>query len=89
MEADANKVNALRAGIVKTHSALFYPRVKFSKAGLITPSGPSGMIAGLMARTDSQRGVWKAPAGIEADLRSVLDVELNLTDGETRLNKLG
>jgi len=90
MEADAAKVNSLRAGIVKDHSAIFYPRVKFSDGGVIKPIGPSGMIAGLMARTDSQRGVWKAPAGIEADLRGVLDVELNMTDGENGvLNKLG
>jgi hypothetical protein len=90
MDADAAKVNSLRAGIVKTHSAIFYPRVKYSDAGIIKPVGPSGMIAGLMARTDSQRGVWKAPAGIEADLRGVMDVEINLTDNENGvLNKLG
>ena len=90
MDADAAKVNSLRAGIVKTHSAIYYPRVKYSDAGVIKPVGPSGMIAGLMARTDSQRGVWKAPAGIEADLRGVMDVEINLTDGENGvLNKLG
>jgi phage tail sheath protein FI len=90
MEADAAKVNSLRVGIVKQNSAIFYPRVKFSDAGIIKPIGPSGMLAGLLARTDSQRGVWKAPAGIEADLRGVLDVELNLTDNENGvLNKLG
>lgn len=90
MEADAAKVNSLRAGIVKSHSAIFYPRVKYSDAGIVKSIGPSGMIAGLMARTDSQRGVWKAPAGTEADLRGVLDVELNLTDAENGvLNKLG
>ena len=33
---------------------------------------------------------WKAPAGTEADLRGVLDVEVNLTDLENGvLNKLG
>lgn len=90
MAADAIAVDTLRAGIVKQNSALFYPRVQFSDAGLIRPIGPSGMIAGLMARTDSQRGVWKAPAGTEADLRGVLDVELNMTDMENGvLNKLG
>jgi phage tail sheath protein FI len=48
------------------------------------------MIAGLMARTDSQRGVWKAPAGIEADLRGLTDLEINMTDNENGvLNKLG
>jgi uncharacterized protein len=90
MDADAAKVNSLRAGIVKQNSAVFYPRVKFSDAGIIKPTGPSGMIAGLMARTDSQRGIWKAPAGTDADLRGVMDVELNMTDNENGvLNKLG
>ena len=90
MVADAAKVNSLRAGIVKQNSAIFYPRLKYSDVGIIKPIGPSGMIAGLMARTDSQRGVWKAPAGTEADLRGVLDVELNMTDMENGvLNKLG
>ncbi len=88
--ADAAKVNSLRAGVVKDYSAIFYPRVKFSDGGIVKPIGPSGMIAGLMARTDTQRGVWKAPAGTEADLRGVLDVELNMTDNENGvLNKLG
>ena len=88
--ADASAVNSLRALVVKDHSAVFYPRVQYSDAGLKKLIGPAGMIAGLMARTDSQRGVWKAPAGTEAALFGVLDLELNLTDLENGvLNKLG
>jgi phage tail sheath protein FI len=88
--ADAAKVNTFRTGISKQYSAVFYPRIKFSDAGIVKTIGASGAIAGLMARTDSQRGVWKAPAGTEADLRNVSDVELNLTDNENGvLNKLG
>ncbi len=88
--ADASAVNSLRALVVKDHSAVFYPKVQYSDAGLKKLIGPSGMIAGLMARTDSTRGVWKAPAGTEADLRGVLDLEVNLTDLENGvLNKLG
>lgn len=87
--ADASAVNSLRALVVKDHSAVFYPKVQYSDAGLKKLIGPSGMIAGLMARTDSQRGVWKAPAGTEADLRGVLDLEVSLTDLENGvLNKL-
>jgi phage tail sheath protein FI len=89
-EADASAVNALRALVVKDHSAVFYPRAQYSDAGLKKLIGPSGMIAGLMARIDSQRGVWKAPAGTEAALFGVLDLEVNLTDLENGvLNKLG
>ncbi|MBV9958313.1 MAG: phage tail sheath family protein [Acidobacteria bacterium] len=88
--ADASDVNSFRQLVVKDHSAVFYPKVVYSDAGLRKTIGPAGMIAGLMARTDSQRGVWKAPAGTEADLRGILDLEVNLTDLENGvLNKLG
>jgi phage tail sheath protein FI len=88
--ADASLVNSLRALVVKDHSAVFYPKVQYSDAGLKKLIGPSGIIAGLMARTDTERGVWKAPAGVGADLRGVLDLEVNLTDLENGvLNKLG
>jgi phage tail sheath protein FI len=43
---------------------------------------PSGYVAGLFARTDSARGVWKAPAGTEASLSGVLGVKTMLTNGE-------
>ncbi len=36
--------------------------------GVIQPMPPSGFVAGVYARTDSQRGVWKAPAGIAATI---------------------
>jgi phage tail sheath protein FI len=35
-----------------------------------------------MARIDANRGVWKAPAGIEADLRGVQGVERTMSDPE-------
>jgi|SRR5215213_657284 len=43
---------------------------------------PSGFVAGLFARTDAQRGVWKAPAGTEASLTGAAGVTRILTDGE-------
>ncbi|MFQ5793443.1 MAG: phage tail sheath family protein [Candidatus Bipolaricaulia bacterium] len=88
--ATSVEVNNLRALVVKDYSAVFYPKVQYSDTGIKKLIGPSGMIAGLMARIDSTRGVWKAPAGTEADLRGVLDLEVNLTDRENGvLNKLG
>jgi uncharacterized protein len=83
------EVNSLRALVVKDYSAVFYPRVLYSDRGVKKLIGPSGIIAGLMARIDSTRGVWKAPAGTEADLRGALDLQVNLTDRENGvLNKL-
>lgn len=75
-------VNTLRIGLVKDYSAVFFPRLKIDEGGKDVFVGPSGAIAGLMARIDGTRGVWKAPAGTEADLRGVTGVEYRFSDGE-------
>ena len=75
-------VNSLRIGLVKDHSAIYYPNVIIRENGLNRPIGPSGAIAGLMSRIDSNRGVWKAPAGTEADLRDVVGLEHRFSDRE-------
>jgi uncharacterized protein len=50
----------------------------------------SGTIAGLYARTDATRGVWKAPAGTDAALQNVQSLAYTLTDLENgALNPLG
>ena len=43
---------------------------------------PCGFVAGLYARTDTTRGVWKAPAGTEASLVGVLGPKVTLTNDE-------
>jgi phage tail sheath protein FI len=43
---------------------------------------PCGFVAGLYAKTDTNRGVWKAPAGTEASLTGVSSVTQTLTDKE-------
>ena len=43
---------------------------------------PSGFMAGIYARTDTQRGVWKAPAGSEATLVGAIDVKERATDDQ-------
>ncbi|MDB5020625.1 MAG: phage tail sheath protein [Pedobacter sp.] len=73
-------VNGLRIGLVKDHSAVFFPRVTISDNSLNKQVGPTGAIAGLMARTDGTRGVWKAPAGTEADLRGIIGLEYRFSD---------
>jgi uncharacterized protein len=75
-------VNTLRVGLVKDHSAVFFPNLKIDEGGKDIHVGPSGAIAGLMARIDGTRGVWKAPAGTEADLRGVIGLERRFSDGE-------
>ena len=43
---------------------------------------PCGFVAGIYAATDASRGVWKAPAGIDASLTGVSGLQYNLTDLE-------
>jgi phage tail sheath protein FI len=51
---------------------------------------PSASIAGVMARTDASRGVWKAPAGLEAGINGVVQLNSKLTDGENGIiNPIG
>lgn len=79
-------------GLRHTNTAVYFPRVLVpDPLNEYRPRniGASGTMAGVYARTDSERGVWKAPAGTDAALRGVtLPVKLNdLENGG--LNPLG
>lgn len=80
-------------GTNSKNAALFFPRLREAnllKDNQIESFAPSGAVAGVMARTDAQRGVWKAPAGLDATLVGVAELEVPLTDREIgRLNPLG
>ena len=58
--------------------------------GAIGTFVPSGAVAGIMSRTDAARGVWKAPAGIEAGIVGASGLSVQLTDDENgELNPVG
>jgi phage tail sheath protein FI len=80
-------------GVAARNAALYFPRVRQPnpvQAGQIDTLAPCGIIAGIMARTDVQRGVWKAPTGVEASITGVVDLDVELTDQESgMLNPLG
>ena len=78
----ANNIAGLRIGLVKDHSAIFFPRMVINENGLQVNVGASGAMAGLMARIDGSRGVWKAAAGTEADVRGVVGIEHAFSDSE-------
>ncbi|WP_437779029.1 phage tail sheath family protein [Sorangium sp. So ce1097] len=83
-------VDALRVGLVKGYSAIYFPRLTMVENGLSVTVGAAGAMAGLYARIDSSRGVWKAPAGTEADVRGVSGVDLRLSDAENgQFNPVG
>lgn len=72
--------NALRSNLVIKNSAIFFPRVKVYDGDVEKAIGPIGAMAGIMARIDATRGVWKAPAGIEADIRGINSLEYIIDD---------
>jgi hypothetical protein len=75
------------------NAAVFFPRLMEADPLRNNSLGsfvPSGAVAGVFARTDGQRGVWKAPAGTEATLVGVSQLTLPMTDLENgQLNPLG
>jgi phage tail sheath protein FI len=75
------------------NSATYFPRMMAAdplQNFRLRPFAPSGALAGLYARTDADRGVWKAPAGTDAVLRGVQGLTYKLTDAENGvLNQLG
>jgi uncharacterized protein len=78
----ADSISKLRQGLVKDHAGVFWPQITMVSNGLVKPIAPSGAIAGIMARIDSNRGVWKAPAGLEADIRGIRGVDQTMSDPE-------
>ena len=83
-----NAITSTTSGSIipkKDHAAIYYPWVAVPDPlnnGLPRSSAPSGTIAGVYARIDSTRGVWKAPAGTEASLSGVLGLDYQLRDAE-------
>ena len=58
------------------NGALYFPYLRtvdpLTGQTLVQP--PSGFVAGVYARTDMNRGVWKAPAGLETSVRNTTGV---------------
>lgn len=75
------------------NAAIFFPRIRVAdplQQNRLEEFAPCGVVAGIFARTDAQRGVWKAPAGLEATLTGVQEFTVKLTDGENgQLNPIG
>lgn len=76
-----------------SHAAAYFPNIRVDDplvSGSIKSHPPSGAIAGVMARTDGNVGVWQAPAGTEASLTGVYGPTEVLSDDQHGiLNPLG
>src|SRR5579872_29890 len=72
-------------GANSINSALYFPWVNAHdplQQGRLRPFPPCGFVAGLYATTEATRGVWKAPAGIDAGLTGESGLTVVLTDAQ-------
>ncbi|MFD0414086.1 phage tail sheath family protein [Streptomyces sp. NPDC127108] len=69
---------------VRPHAAVYYPWVRQAASSGDLVVAPSGILAGIWARTDRERGVWKAPANVA--LAQVTGLEHQAGDQEQREN---
>jgi hypothetical protein len=81
------------SGTDARNAAIYFPRVIESdplREGQLDIFVPCGIVAGTIARIDRMRGIWKAPAGIDAGLNGIQGLQVNMTDAENgMLNPLG
>jgi phage tail sheath protein FI len=91
--ADVEIDDVVAQGDDLTNAALYFPRIQVPdplRENRVSTFAPCGAVAGIYSRTDAQRGVWKAPAGLDASLTGVMGLTAVLTDGQNgQLNPRG
>lgn len=79
--------------LVDENAAIFFPRFQAPDPlldGAVVDFAVTGAVAGVIARTDATRGVWKAPAGLDAKVVGARGGSITLTDSDSGLlNPLG
>jgi hypothetical protein len=72
--------------LTRTENAAFYfPRILAPnplRENRVQAFAPSGAVAGILARTDANRGVWKTAAGLDATINGATGLAARLTDME-------
>jgi uncharacterized protein len=66
-------------------AALYFPRLQFAdplRGNQVVSFAPCGAVAGIYARTDETRGVWKAPAGEEAVVHGAAGLSVSLSEAQ-------
>jgi phage tail sheath protein FI len=81
------------SGEIARNAALYYPRVVEAdpaREGQQDTYVPCGIVAGVIASTDVARGVWKAPAGVNASVNGIVGLAAPVSDTDSGvLNPLG
>lgn len=94
VNTDVQGAVKFRQKLTGDNGSVYYPNIKvvdpLSKQGSLKICPPSGHMMGVYARTDSNRGVYKVPAGQEAIIKGAVALERDIlsSDVET-LNPIG
>jgi len=80
--------------VKSSYAAAYFPWLKMVDPVGVSPEPilvpPSGFVTGMYARIDSRRGVWKAPAGTEANIGGAVGLTRVISDAEQdTLNPIG
>ena len=74
-----------KMGLRDENAAIYFPYLQIPdplKRNTNLLLAPGGSIAGIIARTDLNRGVWKAPAGLDANFANYPNLSIPLSDIE-------
>ncbi len=88
----ATASTAAYSAIERSYAALYFPRLLLPdplQENKLRDFAPCGVVAGIYARTDAARGVWKAPAGIDANLQGVMGLFINGSPGTLSDDDIG
>jgi len=86
--ADRDKLLSLRQGIDSSYAVIYAPWVTVHDGNQLLALPPSGCLAGIIARVDTERGIYRAPAN--EVIRSITGFERDIGRAEqSELNPLG
>lgn len=92
-ETGVNTLRSLIGNDIAINVAAYFPRLHMADPlaeNRLADFAPCGAVAGIIARTDAQRGVWKAAAGLDASFSGVQGFTYTMTDPQNGvLNPLG
>lgn len=79
-----SSIRAITTSVERENAAAFFPNLLVATQAGPATCAPAGAIAGVIARTDRTRGLWKAPAGLDAAITGTIGLAsaINATDAD-------
>src|SRR5207244_5825785 len=86
----SSSIGTTTTTVERENASAFFPDLLVATQDGPVTASPAGAIAGVIARTDRSRGLWKAPAGLEAAIAGTVGVARAInTAGASTLSHVG